>query len=574
MAKAIYIYSKDTLPDSIEKQLYKICELISPDNITPRESLVISNGNIAYGVMNPDTALLVKENSFLLGKILSSNNKWNAPLSETPDGSYALFRSSADYCELVTDPTGSRAIWYFFDEKILIASTSQRAIVMFLGSFEFDERVIPWMLSTGSIGPDFSWDKRIKRVPADSSIILEKSTWELSIKSNPIEFNEIKRSKDQHKAFLKDSLLNTFKSVNLDYSKWVLPLSGGYDSRGILCLIHETDKNLSQLKTITWGLKSSLNIKNSDASIAKRVAEQFKVTNKYYSTDLDENNLEEIINRFILNGEGCIDHLPGYLDGFRLWKTLFEEGIEGIIRGDMGFGREAVTSPLTVKLHIGCGLCSDFPNLKNYLDYGFPLQELPDRLKQREGETLETWRDRLYIEFRIPVVLSALSDLKLPYVEIISPFLSRNVLVQVKQMPDNLRRDKLLFKTIVDSLSPNISYATSSANAYTFNILRQKKIVDMIINELSSERVSSIIPYRFVSFVLKGVKSDEEKKLTNKLNFRATVLRLIPRSIKNIIYDRIIQPSVDYNELAFRVLLLNRMNNILNKDSLTLQNIK
>ena len=51
--------------------------------------------------------------------------------------------------------------------------------------------------------------------------------------------------------------------MNLDYSKWKLLLSGGYDSRGILGLIKANNQNTKNLETVTWGLKESLKIKHS-----------------------------------------------------------------------------------------------------------------------------------------------------------------------------------------------------------------------------------------------------------------------------------------------------------------------
>ena len=393
-----------------------------------------------------------------MGQIFGKNEKWYEPLQEFPDGSYALFRDGTEHCEIVSDPVASRTIWYYLDENLFIASTSQRAIVMFIGSFEFDERVIPWVLSTGSLGPVFSWDKRIKRVPADSSVILDKNKWSVSVKSNPIEFNLVKRSDEQHENQLRESLETTFKSLNLDYSNWVLPLSGGYDSRGILCFLHEIDKNIQRLRTITWGLKSSLEVKGSDAYVAKELANKLNVSHKYYHTDLSEEPVDNIINRFILLGEGRIDHLSGYMDGFKIWKTLFEDEIQGIIRGDEGFGWDQVSSTLTVRLSVGCSLCSDYSNLKDYTKYGFPSQELPQHLNQRKGETLNLWRDRLYHEYRLPTILSALSDLKFPYVEQINPLLSKVILQQVRQLPDHLRTDKALFRKIVNSISPKVDF--------------------------------------------------------------------------------------------------------------------
>ena len=255
MAKNIYICSREKLAVSVEKRLREICKKLSPDNITPGDSRVVVAENIAYGIMNPSRTLLESGTSLLMGQIFGKNEKWDEPLGEFPDGSYALFRNGAQHCEIVSDPVASRTIWYYLDENLFIASTSQRAIVMFIGSFEFDERMIPWVLSTGSLGPVFSWDKRIKRVPADSSIILNKDEWSVSAKSNPIEFNLVKRSDEQHESQLRESLKTTFKSLNLDYSNWALPLSGGYDSRGILCFLHEFDKNISRIADNNLGVK-------------------------------------------------------------------------------------------------------------------------------------------------------------------------------------------------------------------------------------------------------------------------------------------------------------------------------
>ena len=63
---------------------------------------------------------------------------------------------------------------------------------MFLGNFDFDKRTIPWMLSTGTLGPFYSWDKRISLLPPDSSITLNKNNWSLNFHQEKPEFNEEK----------------------------------------------------------------------------------------------------------------------------------------------------------------------------------------------------------------------------------------------------------------------------------------------------------------------------------------------------------------------------------------------
>ena len=569
MSKIIYVCAKSNLPVKVEKRLQDICKNLAPDNITQHEPKIVINKNIAYGVMNPSSSILESCNSILIGQLFEKNVKWADPSQKFIDGSYALFRDGKEFFEIASDPAGSRTIWYYMNKDIFVSSTSQRAITMFIGSFEFDERVIPWMLSTGSLGPSLSLDKRIEQVPPDSSVILNKKEWSISKKSFPIEFNLLEQSENQHEQLLREALENTFDSLNIDFSSWVLPLSGGYDSRGILCLLRNTSKNIDRLKTITWGLESSLHVKKNDAYVAKELANTVKVSHKYYHTDLSEESIYRIINRFLLLGEGRIDGLSGYMDGFGIWKTLFEEGVQGVIRGDEGFGWAKVSSPLTAKRSVGCPLCSDLFNLKNYENYGFVTQELPQNLLQKKRETLSSWRDRLYHEFHLPTILSSLSDLKLPYVELINPLLSRKILRQVRQLPDHLRTEKTLFKKIVTSLSPKVDYATKGANASPKNILMQKKIVNLLEEELSSNNAKSIIPTGFLDHISKGIKTGQQAKTTGSglYSLKASVKRIVPRSIKNAIRDSLPLPSVDYNILAFRVFLISRINTILNDDS-------
>uniref|UniRef100_UPI0024959958 hypothetical protein n=1 Tax=Ulvibacterium marinum TaxID=2419782 RepID=UPI0024959958 len=292
------------------------------------------DGDIAHAIINPVSTIEVKDNSILMGHMYSKEGDWHKPLSRIPDGSFAIYRSDNELVEIVTDSVGSRAVWYYMDNDLFIASSSQRAIVLFLENFEFNEKVIPWMLSTGSLGPNFSWDRRIRRLGPDSSVILTKKAWVLDSKKVPLNYNEVKRTFREHKKVLHTSIESTFQNLNLDLKKWVLPLSGGYDSRSILFFMLKAGVKSDALNTITWGLNKSQKEKGNDAYIAKKLAKKVNVNNKYYSTDISGESIEIVLKRFIEFGEGRIDHLSGYMDGFKIWKTLFEDGVQGIIRGD------------------------------------------------------------------------------------------------------------------------------------------------------------------------------------------------------------------------------------------------
>lgn len=566
MAKNIWICSKSAFSENIKNKIYEICDKLSPDNIVPSEPKVVVNGNIAYGIMNPQKTLLLNGNSLLMGKIIGDDINWHIPNHEFPDGSYALFRDGDEYCEIVSDPVASRTIWYYMNEELFVAATSQRAIILFIGEFEFNEKVIPWMLSNGTLGPSFSWDKRINCLPPDSSIILNKKKWSINSKSNPIEFCENNESDKYHEKKLRDTLSSTFKSLKLDYDDWVLTLSGGYDCRGILCLLRNTDSNFENLKAITWGLESSMLEKKNDAYIAKKLAKKLNIFHRYFHTDLPGEPIEKIINRFLLNGEGRIDHISGYMDGFNIWKNLHETGVQGTIRGDEGFGCKHYSSLVSARINQGCGLCSDFSNLKDYRKYGLPEQELPQYLKQNIGETVASFRDRLFHQHALPTTFSALSDLKLAYVEVFNPLLSRTILHQIRLIPDHLRTEKLLFKKIVISLSPKIAFATELADARPSEILKQKHFVDLLKKELSANTALTLFSSDFLKYIIENIKTTSPEKLntSRSVSFKHIIKSIIPSTLKNYIRKKNSSANIiDFNVLAFRIYIILKMNKIL-----------
>ena len=331
MSKIVYVCFRNGLPVSAEQRVREVCKSLEPDNIVPRPPRVVRHGNSIYGVVNPSPSMLESNSSVAIGQLLGDQEQRKKVLSHgDPDGSYALFRDRGDRLEVISDPAGSRTIWYYRDEETFIASTSQRAIVAFIGSFRFNEQVVPWVLSTGSLGPSLSWDKRIEMLPPDSSVVLNKRDWSVSKKSTPIDFTPLNQADEQHERMLRGALGETIQSLNLDLTKWVLALSGGYDSRSILYMLRDAGKNIDQLRTVTWGLASRRAREGNDAAVAMEIADALGVSNDYHPTDATQEPIDDVFDRFVRLGEGRIDHLSGLHalspDGFkkgalRLWKS-------------------------------------------------------------------------------------------------------------------------------------------------------------------------------------------------------------------------------------------------------------
>ena len=572
MAKIIYACRRQSPFSRMdESRLRKICERLVPDNLSlPVSHTVSVNGMNAFAIIN-DLNAVVDGNSVLLGCLYGKGDHWAEPGAPCPDGSFALFRDSMTSLEAATDAAASRSIWYCINGDIFVASTSQRAIVMFLGSFQFNEQVTPWMLSTGALGPGLSWDKRIKQLPPDSSVVLDKKRWSLSVHRHPVVFSPTKRSHSEHRALLTDAIRTVIHSLNqtkgIDFENYVLPLSGGYDSRGILCFLSERGVP-ANLRTITWGLEENLAREGNDAAVAKELASRIGVRHRYHHTDIGAEPLESVIDRFIHCGEGRVDHLAGYLDGLEIWRKLLEEErCAGIIRGDEGFGWVPVTSELTTRLSVGIGLCGDYRNLDGMIEkFRLPAQALPADLQRSKGETLSAWRDRLYHTYRMPTILAALSDIKYSYVEIINPLLARSILHLVRELPDRLRTEKILFKEIVDSISPAVRYANAGANASPSSILKKREIVELMRNAIQSEEAKQVFNRDFLDDVLRHVRHESSANKKNGEKPLRWLKSLVPPFIKNLIRDLAAKPSLDGNVLAFRVLLILRMHQLLNAD--------
>lgn len=567
MSKIVFLCTNNArFGDLVRRNLQTLSARIMPDNITPRKPILFDERGIVYTIFNPSDCVLTKNGSVCLGGVFEKTSAWWDPFTKQPDGSYALFRSNSKYVEVLSDVVATRTIWYFMNDEVFISSTSQRAIVSLLKAFRLNRHVITWMLSTGTLGMANAWDERIKCLEGDSSLVLDREAWNLTRENKFIEFSVVTRPDRDHQALLEQTLRNIFDSIDLDYSRWVLPLSGGFDSRGILCLL----KNISGLRTLSWGLGRSLHESSNDAYVARRVAESMGVSHEYFVTDRSDEPTEFILRRFLVCGEGRIDHIPAYMDGFEIWKTLFQDGIHGIIRGDEGFGWAPVTSPSDVRRAVGLPLYSDFVNLRTLDTFGLPDQQMPDGLLRIEGESLESWRDRLYHQFRIPVILAALNDLKCAYLEVVNPLLSRRIIYQVRELPDHLRTDKVVYKKFVRSIGPKIGFAKYPAIDSPENVLKTEQIVGCIRDELSSDHARCVLSPEFVAYVMDNIDTVTNDSRRVRRPLRARIRAYAPRWLVAVAKRARMKQKMDFNVLAFRAYIVSRMTRMLAEDARSL----
>jgi len=569
LAKIVFICMKDKKQNPFcYKDLWNLSKRLIPDNISPSPPKLIKKDGIFIGILNPSESLPIKKTSICMGHLINPDNNWWQPMAKVPDGSYALFRSNKNYIEILSDIVASRTIWYIQTNNIFIASTSQRAIIFFLKNFKPNKAVYLWMLASGNLGPGLSWDKNIQCLGGNSRLLLNRLTWKLTIKKGRAIFKSTNLSEKEYEIQLRTVLEDVFKHIKLDYSRWILLLSGGFDSRCILLML----RNKKNLKCITWGIKSALNDKYNDAYIAKLLAQYYRLEHEFIETKLPDEDIEIIFNRFLVAGEGRIDQLSAYIDGFEIWKKIYEQGYYGVIRADETFGCPA-ESPYEVYRNMDFTLHSyyeNFPPINENLSEH--KQTIPTFLEKRKDESFAVWRDRINAEFEIPTCIAALNDLKLPYVEIINPLLSRKIVQQVRKMPDYLRTKKRLFRKVVQKMSPKIRFAENVAIAKQRNILRLKKIVNFIYDELNTNYAKTLLSDEFLQYIFKYIEISDS--VFNKKPFKSKMKYFIPLSLRNILRNSIKKQTtntekllIDYNILAFRAYIICSMNRILSSDA-------
>ena len=565
MARAVLVVSRHPgQPNRLDAYRDALNRKLAGDNIGPRPAAIFHCGGLSSALLNPNGAARLQGASIAIGTLLEPRDDWHVPGAALPDGNFALLRADDAHVELAVDSVGSRTLWYTLTEQELIVSSSQRAIVTLLGSFEPNRDVLPWMLSAGTLGPTAGWDKRVHRVQPGERVLLDRAKWRLTSTVQPVEFAaDVAATRTTHLERLRAVVANACRGWSFDARKWVLTLSGGWDSRSLLCLLRERG-----IETVTWGRPDSAEQAGSDADVARQVAAALAVPHRFFAIAA-RCDPEVALDRFLAAGEGRVARISGYIDGFHVWKTLFNEGYDGVIRGDEAFGSIQVTSPYGARWTASLTMLSDYYCAAECEAFELPEQKIPERLARRSGETLATWRDRLYQQCRVPTVLAGLTDLKSAYVEVGNPLLSQSVLECVRALPDELRTGKCLWKEVVEGQLPNMELATRVAIPSLSEFLADRRVIELMLDELNSDRTAAIFAPLLRARCCAALRAELHAPQARSDNRPATVLaQALPKRLRMAVrYWRAPKRGIDALALAFRAVVASRMHALLAVDA-------
>lgn len=542
MAKITGIYFKSKkIKKSYKNSLDVLCNWFEKEFSEFHELKIIESDTSLHHVIGHNDLLKISSKSGLLG--FAENTIWDKE-GEFPDGNYFIYREWQFGLELLSDFSGSRTIWYHQSEDFFIFSSSQFSIIKFLGDYSFNCNVVSWMLSSGSLGSNNSWDNRLNILPRNT--FLRWNAIENQIETFQVSSKFIFESKKLPR--IEKVIEESISSVSLPSKNVGHLLSGGLESRLLFYYLAIPRK----LKAFTWTRLEFLNDPKSDVSIAQKLCKVFGLEHSVISLEDVKFNPSENLDLFIKYGEGRIDHLSGYTDGFSLWKNFKNEAFHIIIRGDHNFGRYKSNSPIISRKILGCEFADDYSNVGRFL---IKNQDDNYLLKIFEQESLSDYSVRLGLDYRHQYVNSALSDLKLSFVEIYNPLLNNRLLEYSVKIPSKLSENKRITRNLMNRLIPNFAYAskTSIGSLDSFLSENYKDYFILLLTEVQNETWQKLgLNYNEIQKLL--VRSKKKNSRSDKSIF-LLLKKFIPIRIKKYLLPYR-KNEVSEIRLLFRIYLI------------------
>ena len=571
MAKILLAYRRNgrTAEDVVHwKRATKVLDRVLAVNQSYRSPPVnLQNGGDYLYIFNPVESCILREDFHLcIGSMVKPIGKWweservaNAPLT-------IVHKKESIF--IYADVLGSRTLWFYQDDSLFLASTSQRAMVIYLRSFNWNPQAATWMLATGCTGPGYSWDNRLQALGAGGFLRFNKKSGALEHRNIPISFSSSIKQKDYLKEEMASKLIDSINVVDIDLSEFILTLSGGYDSRAVLNYLKKKVAH-----TMSWGLRKTLQDHKSDAYIAKRLSEHLQIHHSFLETDQRKDyTFESIVDNFINAGEGRVDHIQTHTDGLEMWSRLANEKLRGVIRADEVFGWLPVQNELDTRLSLAFNYLDDFANLKSAQEYGLEPQRMPDFYRRQVEESLEDWRDRLYQQYRITYIQAGLHELVHPFVELVNPLLLDNIVSFTHTLPSHWRTSKRLYAEIVEEMVPEVPFATKPSIPEVAHITQDPKVVQMMQEEVKSTNSQRYISSSLIQEILPHLKTNAQVAHQMEANWKIRIKQAIPFKIKKILRHGLMQYRLDYNQLMFRNYLITKVAQKMGEDSQTLRN--
>jgi len=272
-----------------------------------------------------------------------------------------------------------------------------------------------------------------------------------------------------------------------------------------------------------------------------------------------------MLDLFVEASEGRIDQFNAYTDGFSMWEKFVRGGYRYVLRGDIPFTEGIDVDDASARAHIGLQVFADYDNADELRLNGLTAFQRRFNIARHTGESLIRWRDRLYVEWRIPMVISAFSDIIGRYVENRCPMMSWSLYQQYMALPDRAKGNKkhiaALWKLYDKSGVPSHAISSLAQPVTYFETPLGREYLN---NKLSGLRGR----YDFLEATIEAIATHLRRNQTLrptqargagfKASIRAWLSDRVPNTLKGHIKaarPRPLEPMV----LAYRIVLIDKI---------------
>lgn len=411
---------------------------------------------------NPELRNL-RDGAALAEGLLALHGKHGDRLPAELDGSFVLciWEPERRRLLLATDHYASRPVFYRHTPELFAFAPEIKAIAQLAKTpLAIDRGALATFLIHGHLLGDQTYYQDVRPLPPATTLVLERGELQLFRSFDYRLHGDSPDRGERHYISTLSGLLVGAVEKRLRHTRQtVIPISGGYDSRGILACARQLTAD--RLTTVSWGINETEPM--SDAWIGRRVANAVGTEHHFMVRESRTyaHDAAEMTERLDALTDDAVLH-PHELHIMRRLRA--ELGSQHLMRGDECFGYgEPADSDAEALARIGIyefGTFSDLPGL-------FPA----DVYEQLRGQSDATQRailgdapagacsdrkDYWYWRQRLYHYLNRSTYYKLSVLDVQNPWLDKDILRFYQTVPVRYRINKSLYRATLAQLAPEL----------------------------------------------------------------------------------------------------------------------
>jgi len=385
------------------------------------------------------------------------------------------------------DYFGSRPVWYASNSEFFVLSTSQFCIAALFNDIQINYDVVSWFLSSGFVG-HASYDERIKRLPANSKLRCD-------IGRQILEITSLTKLADPQFESFDEMLSAVLNEIRIDRTV-VVPVSGGLDSRIILSVLSERNKD--KIKALTWGRRGASDLKGSDAFVAREVCKHLGVDFNFLEEPPNCGDSEQAMAQYVAYSEGMLDHL--HMQNLRptIAGWCAQQQVGCMIRGDEIFGSRPVFSERDARRSIDLFSADEVSATWPEFSELWQAQRSIKGISRYPNEGPMNYRDRIYRLIRCPGVLACLNGAFARHIEIVNPLLDRRIFDFVEGLPEAERTKKKTFLQYAVKRMPDVKFAQFGSISEPRDLLCREEVRGYLRDRIVSRDARELFGSRAV----------------------------------------------------------------------------